>query len=72
MSMPIAVRLPADLLAEIDALARDMESDGRPEVAMSGDRWGRSALIRLLLATGAPAYRLACGVPKPPGGTDGR
>lgn len=71
-SIPIPVRMPADLIAVLDRLAADMGAAGCPEVAASGAQWGRSALIRLLLARGAAHLRAERGLPRLRGPNDGR
>ena len=63
LSKPTPVRMPTDLIALLDTLAADMAAAGCPEVAASGAQWGRSSLIRLLLARGAGRLRAERGLP---------
>jgi len=57
VSVAVPVRLPSDLLAEVETLADDLAAAGRPEALAAGGRWGRAAVIRLALARGVAALR---------------
>lgn len=57
VSVSVPVRMTAELLEELDALAVEMAAAGRPEVAATGPRWGRSSLMRLALTRGVAELR---------------
>lgn len=51
----ITVRVSAETLAELDRLAELMADT--PEAIATGQRWGRSAVLRLAVARGLAALR---------------
>lgn len=52
---PLSVRVTAETLAELDRLAALMADT--PEAIATGQRWGRSAVLRLAVARGLAALR---------------
>jgi hypothetical protein len=71
MSHPIPVRMPTDLVEVLDRLAADMAGACRPEVVCTGARWGRSALIRLLVTRGAVELQRELDTDRLEAGSDG-
>lgn len=71
MAKPVPVRMPLHLVDSVDRLAADMADAHRPEAACAGVRWGRSALIRLLVARGTVELRRELSMDLSEAGCDG-